>query len=104
MIESSTGDDMADQSKKNAPTHGAAKAQHSGDAKQVARDYEAEMAAVRAKTEKLRALRLARDAAAPPPPPKAAPKKKAGANKSEKRTNATLSQWLDQQERSGRKS
>jgi len=94
---------MADQSKKNVPTHGAAKAQHPGDAKQVARDYEVEMAAVRAKTEKLRALRMARDAAAPPPPPKAAPKRKA-AGKPEKRSNATLSQWLDQQERSGRKS
>lgn len=94
---------MADQSKKNALGHGAAKAQHGEDAKQAAREYEAEMAAVRAKTERLRALRLARDAAAPPPAPKAAPKKKAAA-KSEKRSNATLSQWLDQQERSGRKS
>jgi hypothetical protein len=94
---------MADQSKNNAPGHNAAKAQQAEDAKQAAREYEAEMAAVRAKTERLRALRMARDAATPPPPPKAAPKKKAAA-KSEKRTNATLSQWLDQQERSGRKS
>ena len=94
---------MADQSKKNASGHGAAKAQHGDDAKQAARDYEAEMAAVRAKTERLRALRLARDAAAPPPAPKAAPKRKAAA-KPAKRSNATLSQWLDQQERSGRKS
>ncbi len=90
---------MADQSKKNS-AHGAAKAE---DAKQAARDYEAEMAAVRAKTERLRALRMARDAASPPPPPKAAPKKKSAA-KSEKRSDSTLSQWLDQQERSGRKS
>jgi hypothetical protein len=94
---------MADQSKKNTAGHSAAKAQQAEDAKQAARDYEAEMAAVRAKTERLRALRLARDASAPPPPPKAAPKKKAAA-KSDKRSNATLSQWLDQQERSGRKS
>ena len=62
------------------------------------------MAAVRAKTERLRALRMARDAASPPPPPKAAPKKKAAATKAEKRTNSTLSQWLDEQQRSGRKS
>jgi hypothetical protein len=94
---------MADQSKKSGSAHSAAKAQQAEDAKQAAREYEAEMTAVRAKTERLRALRLARDAAAPPPPPKAAPKKKAAA-KSGKRTDATLSQWLDQQERSGRKS
>jgi hypothetical protein len=93
---------MADQSKKTGAAHGGAKTQ-SEDAKQAARDYEVEMAAVRAKTERLRALRMARDAASPPPPPKAAPKKKA-AGKAEKRTNATLSQWLDEQQRSGRKS
>lgn len=91
---------MADQSKKS-PAHGAKP--QSEDAKQAALDYEAEMAAVRAKTERLRALRMARDAAAPPPPPKAAPRKKSAA-KAEKRTTATLSQWLDAQERSGRKS
>ncbi len=86
---------MADQSKKGGP--------QAESAKQAARDYEAEMAAVRAKTERLRALRLARDAASPPPAPKAAPKRKPAA-KSEKRADATLSQWLDQQERSGRRS
>jgi hypothetical protein len=94
---------MADQSKKSGSAHSAAKAQQAEDAKQAARDYEAEMAAVRAKTERLRAMRMARDAASPPPPPKAAPKKKSAA-KSEKRSNSTLSQWLDEQDRSGRKS
>ncbi len=89
--------------KKGGPAHNAARAQQAEDAKQAARDYEAEMTSVRAKTERLRALRMARDAAAPPPPPKAAPKRKPAA-KSEKRTNATLSQWLDDQQRSGRKS
>ena len=91
---------MADQSKK---TGSGAKTQ-SEEAKQAARDYETEMAAVRAKTERLRALRMARDASSPPPPPKAAPKKKAASAKAEKRTNSTLSQWLDEQQRSGRKS
>jgi hypothetical protein len=94
---------MAEQSKKSAPGHGAAKSQKGYDAKEAALNYEAEMAAVRAKTERLRALRMARDAANPPPPPKAAPKRKA-ATKAEKRTNAKLSDWLDQQDRSGRRS
>ena len=62
------------------------------------------MAAVRAKTERLRAMRMARDAASPPPPPKAAPKKKAAHRSPRSVRNSTLSQWLDQQERSGRKS
>jgi hypothetical protein len=53
-----------------------AKLQRANDAKKATTEYEIEAAAVRAKTERLRALRLARDAAAPPPEP-AAPKRKA---------------------------
>lgn len=100
---------MADQSSKSGQGQPAKSADKgsvkspTGDGKQAALDYEAEMAAVRAKTERLRALRLARDAATPPPPPKAAPRKKAAA-KPEKRPNATLSQWLEQQQKSGRSS
>lgn len=40
------------------------------EASQAMKDHESERQAVRAKTERLRAERLAREAAAPPPPPK----------------------------------
>jgi hypothetical protein len=51
---------------------------------------------LRAKTEKLKALRLARDAAAPPQP--AAAKRKAG----RKAKSGSLSDWLDGQAKDGR--
>jgi hypothetical protein len=68
---------MADKSTREANAQ-FAKLQRAQDGKRAASDYEAEMAAVRAKTERLRALRLARDAAAPPktPGPKRKVKKK----------------------------
>ena len=98
---------MADQSNKAAAqaqsAKNAAKAQRTEDGKQAMLDYESEMAATRAKTERLRALRLAREAATPPPPAKAPARKKAAA-KTGKGSSGTLSQWLDQQEKSGRKS
>jgi hypothetical protein len=52
---------------------------------------------LRAKTERLKALRLARDAAAPPQPP-AAPKRR-GKTKGK---SGTLSDWLDGQAKEGR--
>jgi hypothetical protein len=60
-------------------------------------DYETTAEALRAKTAKLRALRLARDAAAPPPPP-AAPKRQRKA----KGPSGKLSDWLDGQAKEGR--
>jgi hypothetical protein len=53
-----------------------AKLQRADDAKKAMSEYEIQAAATRQKTARLRALRLARDAAAPPPEP-AAPKRKA---------------------------
>ena len=96
---------MADQSNKAQAqsAKNSAKAQRTEEGKQAMLDYESEMAATRAKTERLRALRLAREAAAPPPPAKAPARKKAAA-KTEKKSSSTLSQWLDQQEKSGHKS
>lgn len=73
-----------------------AKLQRANDAKKAASDYEAAAEALRAKTEKLRALRLARDAAAPPQP--AAKKRKSKA----KGTSGKLSDWLDGQAKEGR--
>jgi hypothetical protein len=61
-------------------------------------DYEIRAADLLAKTERLKALRLARDAANPPPPP--APKRRS-------RTKAPagkLSDWLDTQSKEGRSS
>jgi len=66
-------------------------------AERATADYEIEAAALRAKTERLKALRLQRDAAAPKPAP-AAPKrtsKKRGSGNS-------LSDWLDGQAKEGR--
>lgn len=80
------------------------KAQQAEDGRKAMRDYEAEAAAVRAKTEKLRALRLAREAAAPPAPVRASPAK-AGrkTSKAAKAKSRPLSDWLDDQRKDGRR-
>jgi len=75
---------MAGKSKKDDAQAQFAKLQKANDAKQAMSEYEAEAAAVRAKTVQLRALRLARDAdlaaaAAAAPPKKPARKKKVAA-------------------------
>jgi hypothetical protein len=81
------------------------KLQKSVDGKKAMSEYETEQAAVRAKTERLKALRLARDAAQEAAPAKApvAAKKKAKAVKKEK-TSASLARWLADQKASGRQS
>lgn len=53
---------MAENSGKNLAQAQFAKLQRANDAKQAMADYEAEAVALRAKTARLRALRLARDA------------------------------------------
>jgi hypothetical protein len=71
---------MADNPKKDVAQAQFAKLQRASDAKQAMADYEAEAIAMRAKTARLRALRLARDAeqaAAPAAKKKAARKPKA---------------------------
>ena len=66
-------------------------------------EYEADANAVRAKTERLRALRLAREAAdLAAVPAAAAPAKKAG--KKAKRPAAGLSDWLKDRRDSGHNS
>jgi hypothetical protein len=86
---------MTDKSNKYNASAEFAKLQRANDAKKATSDYENEAAATRAKTERLKALRLARDAAAPPP--QAAPKRKA-----KKKDNGTLSEFLDGQAKEGR--
>jgi hypothetical protein len=83
-------------SKYDAGAQQLAKLQRANDAKKAASDYEAAALALRAKTEKLKALRLARDAAAPPQP--AASKRRGKA----KDKSGSLSDWLDGQAKEGR--
>ena len=88
-----------EKSKKQQATAQFAKLQRAHDAKKALSDYEIAAAEVRAKTERLRALRLARDAAAPAAVPTAAQRKKR-----EKAKSAGLSEWLDGQSKEGRRS
>jgi hypothetical protein len=89
-----------------SPAEGAiAKAERQADGRKAMADYEAAAAAVRAKTERLRALRLARDAANPP----AVTSKKTGTGRSAKSAKKaagpkkSLADWLTEQQNSGRK-
>jgi hypothetical protein len=85
---------MAERSKHEANVQ-FAKMQRANDAKNAAAEYESAAVAIRAKTEKLKALRLARDAAAPPQA--VAPKRK-----TKKKDKGTLSEFLDGQAKEGR--
>lgn len=93
---------------KNPTEAQALKAKRELDGKKAMAEYEANAEAVRAKTEKLRALRLARDAANPPAPPKAAKAKSTGTksatgtkSKSKKADAGKLSDWIKKQQDSG---
>ena len=90
---------MADRSRTDTANAEFRKTQRDHDAKKAMSEYDAEGAALRAKTERLRALRLARDAAAPKPEPAA---KKPG--KKRKAATESLSQWLDAEKDEGRRS
>ncbi|MEA2906547.1 MAG: hypothetical protein QOG83_896 [Alphaproteobacteria bacterium] len=95
---------MADHSKKDTAQAQFAKALRAEDGKKAMSEYEAEAAAVRAKTAKLRALRLARDAAeqaAAAERPVVAKKKPA---KKAKETSAKLAEFLEDQKNGGRNS
>jgi hypothetical protein len=94
---------LADHSKKDTANAEFKKAQRAEDGKSAMAEYEAQAAAQREKTARLRALRLARDAAMPVPAPKATAAKKK-APKSGKGPSAKLSDWLDDQQKSGRNS
>lgn len=94
---------MADQ-RNDAASSQFKKLQRAADGKKAMSEYESEAAAIAAKTARLRAARLAKEAEEaknPPPPPPV--KKKAVAKKKAVKT-APLSQWLDDQKGSGRNS
>jgi hypothetical protein len=89
---------MAEKSSKHEASAQFAKIQRANDAKKATSEYESAAAALRIKTERLKALRLARDAAAPPPEP-AAPKRKA-----KKKSTGSLTDFLDGEAKEGRRS
>jgi hypothetical protein len=82
-----------------------AKLQRADEAKKAMSDYEIDRVAMMAKTERLRALRIARDAAeilANPKVPGSKAKKSTRAKKAESKPEP-LSNWLDGQDVSGRR-
>ena len=79
------------------------KAQQAKDGKAAMAEYEANAAAVRANTQRLRALRLARDATAAKVAPTAVPASKAKPARKAKSPPGKLSDWLQDQQNSGRK-
>jgi hypothetical protein len=79
------------------------KAQQAKDGRAAMAEYEAKAAAVRANTERLRALRIARDAAAAKVVPAAAPVARSKPARKAKGPSGKLSDWLDAQQNSGRK-
>jgi hypothetical protein len=92
---------MADKSKKDKADAQFKKVQRAEDAAKAMSAYESDAAKVRAKTERLRALRLARDAAIPA---KEAPgPKKKPAKPRKGKSSSTLSEWLDGQNDQGRR-
>jgi len=87
-------DGMAEKSEKYAANAQFAKMLRADDAKKATSEYEATAAALRAKTERLKTLRLARDAA---DPAGAAPTRKG-----KLKSKGSLSDWLDGQAKDGR--
>ncbi|MFL5000552.1 MAG: hypothetical protein ACJ8DY_09230 [Xanthobacteraceae bacterium] len=94
---------MANEGNKNHAVGQLTPAQRAADGKKATADYEAQASAVRAKTERLRALRLAREAAEGTAAPKRpAATKKRSANKAGSAAS-NLADWLNDQEKSGRR-
>jgi hypothetical protein len=91
---------LADDSKKQQADAQFRKIQRAEDGKKAMAEYEAGAAAIRIKTEKLRQLRLARDAAALAAAPAVTPAKKRAAKA--KSPAGSLDTWLAGQAASGR--
>jgi hypothetical protein len=78
------------------------KAQRNEDRNKALTDYETEAAAIRAKTARLKALRIARDAAAPAPAPSGAGRARKPAKGTAKAKAAgTLADWLTDRQKDG---
>ncbi len=93
---------MAENTKKDVAQAQFDKLQRANDAKKAMADYEAEAAAMRAKTARLRALRLARDAELAAAAP-VAPAKTKSVRKKKAAPTTTLSDWLDSETKAGRR-
>jgi hypothetical protein len=91
---------MANEVNSDKASADARKLQQAEDGKKAMLDYEAQAAATRAKTEKLKALRLARDAAMPPAPAKT---RTSAGKKAAKAKPRPLADWLDDQRKDGRR-
>jgi hypothetical protein len=78
-------------------------AQRPAGGKKAMADYEAEAIAIRQKTERLKALRLAKEAAEKTAAPTAAAAPTKRPAKKDKEPSATLSEWLKDRERGGRR-
>ena len=91
---------MANEVNNDKASADARKLQQAEDGKKAMLDYEAQAAATRAKTEKLKALRLARDAAMPPAPAKT---RTSAGKKAAKAKPRPLADWLDDQRKDGRR-
>ena len=93
---------MTDQSSKEEAPPQLTPAQRAEDGKKAVSEYQAARDAERAKTARLRAARLAKEAAEAAARPAAAPKNKGG--KRAKAKPVALSDWLQDQQKSGRRS
>ncbi len=94
---------MANNSKMDQANAQFAKLQRAEDAKKAMSEYETSRVTIQAKTDRLKALRLARDAAEISAVPKAPGSTKKPARR-KKGKSASLSEFLDGQDVSGRRS
>jgi hypothetical protein len=94
---------LPDDSRKDRAAVQLSKLQREQDAKKNMSEYEANAAAVRAKTARLKALREAQ-VAATPAPVAAAPAKKKASGKAKKEASGNLSEWLKDRQVGGRNS
>jgi Mg-chelatase subunit ChlI len=81
----------------------AKKAQKAAEGEKAMAQYEADARAVRAKTERLRALRLAKEAADTPAPKPAKAAKSSKAGKQSAKKGVPLESWLSSQKGEGRR-
>ena len=93
---------MADKSKNHDANVQFAKLQRAEDAKRATSEYETAATALRAKTERLKALRLARDAELAAAPKPSTPARKTIARK-KKVSSGSLSDWLATEAKEGRR-
>ncbi len=95
---------MADNSKVDRANAQFNKLQRAEDGKKAMSEYEADRIATRTKTERLKAMRLARDAAEKAAVPEEPAAKAKAPAKKKKTTAETFSRWLEEQQNSGRRS